>query len=369
MQIEIDLENRLIRVPSQQIELRFAPGDRQFYLRFIALVAEKTALNCQDGDQRPYIPIRDVEQTLWTWNDERQRRYGDIANMRSSIYQTVRRRMDPSRGEPCFSVVDLEGQRVTNTSQLDIGMLLESQYGPDRAEYRLSCELHVADLHRPVEQREAVVMNHEDTDGALVWTLDKDVRVVVGDLIRANPIIDEALFVAYFGKMLIEALRSIDRDEEWWIQELRLLFRDFGAIDVDFPGEIPNDAAEFAERCQEQQRAMKDLQRYVGKNIGKTVIRYYRGHPCLRGILVKTSGDTEFSAGTLSVYRRRHPGDEIDYSARLSHVIPLNRGHPLTQAMLENFQAWFEFVWEYGSYEKSEVGAVSGGHSGQNASG
>lgn len=350
MRLEIELGRDMIRLPSQQLQFQFDTDDRRFFLRFIALVAERTAVGTGRETARPYMAIADVMETLSRWNEDRYRRYPNDESLLRGVYRTVTQRMRSHGREQCFTLLDADGQTLPPKQERVLPCFIEHRRGPKRAEYRLEASYEVKEVLWPADASQEPDKAASDSSVHLDWTLKKEARDVVCRLLSEYPRADEVIFVAYFGKMLAEALRTIDTD--WWIGELRLLFRDLEVIDPTCDGEVPNEAEQLAQRQGQQAFAMNDLRGFLGSNIGRIVVRYYRSQPCLRGFLLKAEGDDNFTVGALSLYRQRIPKSSLDFSARQSPVMPLSVEHPLTGAMLENVKAWFDCAWEHGSYSR-----------------
>ncbi|MFH1613793.1 MAG: hypothetical protein ABIG61_01735 [Planctomycetota bacterium] len=178
-----------------------------------------------------------------------------------------------------------------------------------------------------------------------------DTRTAIQMIADEMPKVEEVAFVAYVGKLFADDLRMLKTD--WKIKHLRFLLRDPDSIDPALPGEIPFDEEHISKRKGDFKVAVKDIQGQARHILGYSPeFKYYRGHPCLRGLLVKRQFEEPYSAGFMSIYRQRSPKNHIDYAARNSSVIKLSNDNDYERILLESFSAWFKFVWEKGSYEK-----------------
>jgi len=178
-----------------------------------------------------------------------------------------------------------------------------------------------------------------------------DTRSAIQSIANEMPEVEEVVFVAYVGKLFADDLRMLKND--WKIRHVRFLLRDPDANDPSLPGEIPTDEEYIAKRRGDFKIAVKDIQGQARHILGYSPeFKYYRGHPCLRGLLVRKQFGEPHCAGFMSIYRQRLPDDFVDYAARNSPVIKLSNDNDYERILLDSFAAWFAFVWGHGSYEK-----------------
>lgn len=180
--------------------------------------------------------------------------------------------------------------------------------------------------------------------------LYSDSRAAIQKIAQAMPEVEEIVFIAYTAILYAGDLRALT--SPWRIRRLRLLVRDMTVVDQHVPDEIPRDGDAIQRRQQEVAHTIRDLQargQYVVEE--PLEVRYYRGQPCLCGLLVRESGSPAYSAGFLSICRQRIPiGSPIDYSPMSSPILRLSRDNPYEMALLDSFASWFSFVWAEGSH-------------------
>jgi len=181
-----------------------------------------------------------------------------------------------------------------------------------------------------------------------------DARSAIRELAAHTPEAQEVVVVGYTSKMFAEDIRTLQ--SAWQMGHLRILLRDLDVIDPSLRGEIPRDRDRIKERCTENERNIRDIKKdkeHIVCSSENVETKYYRGQPCLRGLLVKEWGSNMYSSGFLSIYMQRTPEtDHPDYGARDSVVFRLSRDNLYQQVLLDSFAAWFQFVWEEGSYKK-----------------
>ena len=179
-----------------------------------------------------------------------------------------------------------------------------------------------------------------------------DTLSAIRELASKMPVVYEVLFVAYVSKMLAEDLRVLP--VPWRIRHLHVLLRDLDAVDRTLPGEIPSTLKTIDKRRREERDGIADISEEGEYVVEKPVdVRYYRGQPSLRGMLVREQKGKPFCAGFLNFYQQRVPrGKPDDYATRSWPVVRLSRESPYEEILLESFTSWFAFVWAKGSYTK-----------------
>jgi len=159
MSLTIDLSRRLIEL-DDGVQLHFPTDDGFFYLRVIALVAQKM----KDAHTTAFVCIQDIEERAWTLNRDKPRASKSKTSMKTNIYQAWRGRLNPRSNKCVYEVVARDGANLPNSVWPGIQRLFESKrgQGPDRAAFRIRKDPDTIEIIPEKSNREAYAIRRQD---------------------------------------------------------------------------------------------------------------------------------------------------------------------------------------------------------------
>jgi len=159
MSLTIDMPNRVIEHTESGVRLLFERDGGLFYLRVIALIAEKMKeRNDWDADSG-YIPVSEFQDRAWAFNGEKTRKFKSKQSMRLNIYQTFRTRFEGD--EDCkrtYRIIwpddESKAKRILpNPAKL---FAVAAGVGPEMAAYRINEDPSRIEIVTTVGQHDAM---------------------------------------------------------------------------------------------------------------------------------------------------------------------------------------------------------------------
>lgn len=159
-----------------------------------------------------------------------------------------------------------------------------------------------------------------------------------------------AVYLGYGATTFWQSLKALHKTH-YRINSLRVLLRDVYQVDPNLRGAIPRFASheEWFRRHERPDVMERTLCEQIAEiyKINTLEIRYFASLPCLRLFLA----DDTWSI--LTVYEKHYAKPVTEFNARHTRTVLARRDSDAWGPFINQLAAWYEFIWEHGSYPLS----------------